>query len=110
MPARPPPPPPPQKTHAPQTKTTTLPKKTQGLQLKRHIDATLGSGDLAAAVRLPPGEDLNEWLAVNVVDFYNAASVLHGTLAEFCTDRSCEVMCAGSKVCLRACVCARACV
>ena len=49
-------------------------------------------------MRLPPGEDLNEWLAVNTVDFYNAASVLHGTLAEFCTERSCEVMCAGSKV------------
>jgi hypothetical protein len=39
----------------------------QGLQLKRHIDATLGQGDILAAVRLPPGEDLKEWLAVNTV-------------------------------------------
>lgn len=31
--------------------------------LKRHIDATLGSGNLRQAVRLPPGEDLNEWRA-----------------------------------------------
>lgn len=37
----------------------------QGAQLKKHIDATLGSGNLREAVRLPPGEDLNEWLAVN---------------------------------------------
>lgn len=37
----------------------------QGAQLKRHIDATLGSGNLREAVRLPTGEDLNEWLAVN---------------------------------------------
>lgn len=37
----------------------------QGAQLKRHIDATLGSGNLREAVRLPPGVDLNEWLAVN---------------------------------------------
>lgn len=37
----------------------------QGVQLKKHIDATLGSGNLRDAVRLPPGEDLNEWLAVN---------------------------------------------
>lgn len=37
----------------------------QGMQLKRHIDATLGSGNLREAVRLPIGEDLNEWLAVN---------------------------------------------
>lgn len=39
----------------------------QGAQLKRHIDATLGSGNLREAVRLPPGEDLNEWLAVNSI-------------------------------------------
>lgn len=37
----------------------------QGAQLKKHIDATLGSGNLREAVRLPPGEDLSEWLAVN---------------------------------------------
>lgn len=37
----------------------------QGVQLKKHIDATLGNGNLRDAVRLPPGEDLNEWLAVN---------------------------------------------
>lgn len=37
----------------------------QGQQLRKHIDATLGSGNLREAVRLPPGEDLNEWLAVN---------------------------------------------
>lgn len=37
----------------------------QGAQLQKHIDATLGSGNLREAVRLPPGEDINEWLAVN---------------------------------------------
>lgn len=37
----------------------------QGAQLREHIDATLGSGNLREAVKLPPGEDLNEWLAVN---------------------------------------------
>ena len=31
----------------------------------RYAEATLGSGNLAAAVKLPEGEDLNEWLAVN---------------------------------------------
>lgn len=70
----------------------------QGLQLKRHIDATLGAGNIFEAVQLPPGEDFKEWLAVNTVDFYNAISILYGTLAEFCTDRTCEVMSAGTKV------------
>ena len=54
----------------------------QGLTLKRHIDATLGQGKVREAVRLPPGEDLNEWLAVNTVDFYNAISILYSTLDE----------------------------
>lgn len=42
----------------------------QGAQLQKHIDATLGSGNLREAVRLPPGEDLNEWLAVNSKIFH----------------------------------------
>ncbi len=34
-------------------------------QLKKFAEATLGSGNLRAAVVLPEGEDLNEWLAVH---------------------------------------------
>jgi hypothetical protein len=45
--------------------TLTFPFCLQGAQLRKHIDATLGSGNLREAVRLPPGEDINEWLAVN---------------------------------------------
>ncbi|KAL4606800.1 hypothetical protein ACB092_09G129800 [Castanea dentata] len=37
----------------------------QGKQIRKHIDGTLGSGNLREAVKLPIGEDLNEWLAVN---------------------------------------------
>lgn len=77
----------------------------QGLTLKRHIDATLGQGKVREAVCLPPGEDLNEWLAVNTVDFYNAISVLYSTLDECCTASSCPIMSAGPKV-SRACPCA----
>ena len=32
---------------------------------------TLGSGNLEMAVELPDGEDMNEWLAVNTIEFYN---------------------------------------
>ncbi|KAA3460364.1 MOB kinase activator-like 1A [Gossypium australe] len=69
----------------------------QGAQLKKHIDATLGSGNLREAVRLPPGEDLNEWLAVNTVDFFNQVNLLYGTLTEFCTPENCPTMTAGPK-------------
>ncbi|KAK9792022.1 hypothetical protein WJX73_002175 [Symbiochloris irregularis] len=74
-----------------------LPVGSKGMTLKRHIEATLGQGNIREAVRLPPGEDLNEWLAVNTVDFYNAVSVLYSTLEEFCTASSCPTMTAGHK-------------
>ncbi|KAK9833427.1 hypothetical protein WJX81_004170 [Elliptochloris bilobata] len=82
------------KTFRPKRNT---PVGSKGLTLKRHIDATLGRGRVREAVALPPGEDLNEWLAVNAVDFYNAIAVLYGTLAEFCTRSSCPLMSAGPK-------------
>ena len=43
---------------------------------------TLGSGDLKGAVRLPPGEDLNEWLAANTVDFFNELSLIWGIICD----------------------------
>ncbi|XP_066387703.1 MOB kinase activator-like 1A [Miscanthus floridulus] len=69
----------------------------KGTQLRKHIDATLGSGNLREAVRLPIGEDLSEWLAVNTVDFFNHINVLYSTLMEFCTPHTCPVMAAGPK-------------
>uniref|UniRef100_A0A7S0R1G3 MOB kinase activator-like 1A n=1 Tax=Pyramimonas obovata TaxID=1411642 RepID=A0A7S0R1G3_9CHLO len=81
---------------------TFRPKKTapigsKGASLRKHIDATLGSGNLREAVVLPPGEDLSEWLAVNTVDFYNAVNLLYNTLTEFCTPETCPCMSAGPK-------------
>ncbi|KAL6005869.1 MOB kinase activator 1A [Asimina triloba] len=50
-----------QKTFRPKK---SAPSGSKGAQLRKHIDATLGSGNLREAVRLPPGEDVNEWLAL----------------------------------------------
>lgn len=85
-------------------------------QLKKFAEATLGSGNLRAAVVLPEGEDLNEWLAVHsmraflefpfsfylnqlliAVDFFNQINMLYGTITEFCTPQDCEVMSAGPR-------------
>lgn len=77
----------------------------------------MGSGSLRKAVKLPEGEDLNEWLAVNgercaqiglkpcsylggmltvagilVVDFYNQINLLYGSITEFCSPQSCPEM------------------
>ena len=46
---------------------------------------------------LPEGEDLNEWVAVNTVDFFNQINMLYGTITEFCTEERCPIMSAGPK-------------
>jgi MOB kinase activator 1 len=40
-------------------------KGNTAFQLKQFAEATLGTGSLRKVVKLPEGEDLNEWLAVN---------------------------------------------
>ena len=72
-------------------------KNSKYMHLKQIAQMTLGSGNMSLAVELPSGEDLNEWLAVNVIEFYNEISILYGTLTEFCTKESCPVMSAGQK-------------
>jgi len=66
-------------------------------ELHKQLQATLGSGDLRSAVKLPPDEDSNEWLAVNIIDFFNQINLLYGSITEFCTPKSCPVMSAGPK-------------
>ena len=41
---------------------------------------TLGSGNIDLAVELPKDEDLNEWLAINTIEFYNDINLLYGML------------------------------
>lgn len=91
-------------------------KGTSSWQLRQFAEATLGSGSLRKAVKLPEGEDVNEWFAVNgmfrawndrsktpwagtltvlvraVVDFYNQINLLYGSITEFCSPQSCPEM------------------
>ena len=68
------------------------------LSPRSYAEATLGSGNLKLAVLLPEGEDVNEWVACNAVDFYNQINMLYGTIQEVCTKEQCPVMNAGKKV------------
>jgi MOB kinase activator 1 len=45
-------------------------------QLKQFAEATLGSGSLRKAVKLPEGEDEGEWLAVNGMSAYASTRAL----------------------------------
>nr|XP_021331635.1 MOB kinase activator 1A isoform X1 [Danio rerio] len=74
-----------------------IPEGSHQYELLKHAEATLGSGNLRAAVMLPEGEDLNEWIAVNTVDFFNQINMLYGTITEFCTEVKCSVMSAGPR-------------
>lgn len=74
-----------------------IPEGTKQYQLKRYAEATLGSGNLRQAVVLPEGEDLDEWLAVNTVDFFNHLNMLYGTITEFCIPSECKTMSAGPR-------------
>jgi len=72
-------------------------KNKKRMELHEYATATLGAGNMREAVRLPKGEDFNEWLAVNVVDFFNEISLLYGIITEYCTDKTCPIMSAGPK-------------
>lgn len=74
-----------------------IPEGTHQYDLMKHAAATLGSGNLRLAVSLPEGEDPNEWIAVNIVDFFNQINMLYGTITEFCIENNCPVMSAGPK-------------
>eukprot|EP01137_Pigoraptor_chileana_P006075 Opistho-2@50019 len=67
-------------------------------KLLKQTKASLGVGEqLRNIVRLPQGEDLNEWLAVHVVDFFNRINLIYGTVGEFCDAKSCPTMSAGKQ-------------
>lgn len=66
--------------------------------LHKHADETLSAGiDLKETVKLPKEEELNDWIAVHVVDFFNRINLLYGVISENCTDESCPIMSGGPK-------------
>ncbi|KAK1801043.1 hypothetical protein P4O66_022649, partial [Electrophorus voltai] len=71
---------------------------TQRFELHKKAQASLNAGlDLKLAVQLPHGEDLNDWVAVHVVDFFNRINLIYGTISDSCTDQTCPVMSGGPK-------------
>jgi len=66
--------------------------------LHKQAQASLNSGiNLRSVVKLPAGEDFNDWLAVHVVDFFNRINLIYGTVCEQCTETSCPTMSGGPK-------------
>ncbi|KAK6109551.1 MOB kinase activator 3A [Brugia pahangi] len=83
------------KTFRPKKK---FPAGTLRYNLHKQAQATLHSGlDLKAAVRLPPNENFEDWLAVHTVDFFNRINLLYGIISDVCTAKSCPTMSGGSR-------------
>lgn len=59
-------------------------KSSKAQTLSSYTKRTLGVGSegLRAAVKLPAGEDMNEWCAANCVDFYNDLYALYDIVRE----------------------------
>ncbi|XP_065901051.1 MOB kinase activator 3B-like [Dysidea avara] len=73
-------------------------KGTMKHELHKKAKASLHSGvDLRAAVRLPPEETYNDWVAIHVVDFFNRINLIYGTVSDYCTDATCPIMSGGQK-------------
>jgi len=82
---------------------TFRPKKrfTQGTirySLHKQAQASLQSGiNLRQVVKLPHGENLNDWIAVHVVDFFNRINLIYGTVSEYCNETTCPAMSGGPR-------------
>ncbi|KAJ7131684.1 Mob1/phocein [Mycena crocata] len=58
-------------------------------------DAALVKGNFKTIVMQPKYVDVNEWVAVNIFDFYTNLNEFYGVLTECCTQQSCPSMSAG---------------
>ncbi|KAJ6585282.1 Mob1/phocein [Mycena capillaripes] len=58
-------------------------------------DSALVKGNFKTIVMQPKYVDVNEWVAVNMFDFYTNLNEFYGVLTECCTQQSCPTMSAG---------------
>ncbi|KAJ7357596.1 MOB-like protein phocein [Desmophyllum pertusum] len=83
------------KTFRPKRK---LEEGTLRYELHKQSKASLHSGiNLKECVKLPADEDLNDWVAVHIVDFFNRINLIYGAIAEVCTEESCPTMSGGKR-------------
>ncbi|XP_065572321.1 MOB kinase activator-like 3 isoform X2 [Artemia franciscana] len=66
--------------------------------LHKQAEASLTSGiKLSEAVKLPFNENLDDWIAVHVVDFFNRTNLIYGVVTSYCVPESCPTMSGGTK-------------
>ncbi|PCH39914.1 hypothetical protein WOLCODRAFT_67556 [Wolfiporia cocos MD-104 SS10] len=76
--------------------TPTTPNHPKPLYLcSPFVEAALVKGNFKHIVAQPKYADVMEWVAVNILDFYQNLNQFYGVLAECCTQQSCPTMTAG---------------
>ncbi|KAF9325072.1 Maintenance of ploidy protein mob2 [Podila minutissima] len=60
-----------------------------------YCNNSIVKGNFKTIVQLPKYVDGNEWLAVNVFDFFSYINMFYGSISDFCTVRDCPCMSAG---------------
>nr|CAG4636533.1 EOG090X0E0F [Eubosmina coregoni] len=56
------------------------------------LERKIPEADLRQLIDLPPGLDLNEWLASHTIAFFEHINLLYGAISEYCTPTSCPDM------------------
>lgn len=59
--------------------------------------ANLNKFNITKAVKLPLGEERNDWIANNLFDFYKQIAMLYRTIVDVCTTQTCPKMIAGER-------------
>ncbi|BFU23469.1 Mob1/phocein family protein [Entamoeba histolytica HM-1:IMSS-B] len=75
-----------------------LPHGTVRHELHIKIKDGVNKGDILHAVKCPPGQNINDWVAVNCFDLFNEINLTYSSITALCTTTRCPVMNAGPKM------------
>lgn len=68
-------------------------KGTRTHTLRKSMKMTLGAGmPIHECVRLPPGENKLEWIAMNTMEVFNTVDLVYDLIRESCTPEHCPTM------------------
>jgi len=59
------------------------------------VSAALVNGHFKNIVAIPKHIDINEWVAINMFDFFMNLNTFYGVFSEFCTAQTCPTMAVG---------------
>jgi len=72
-------------------------KRQATISLKQGFRQSLRGGlEMKQAVKLPAGEQKNEWIAMNCIEQFNTLKLVYDFISDYCTEKTCPQMSAAS--------------